>query len=370
MPEAPVTPEVVKWAIDESGMSVENIASRVGAEVSDVEAWMHGASRPTKGQLTKLANTLKRPRVLFFLPEAPTETSLPDGLRRPAGERSVDHSELTFDERLWVRRARHLQEMLERLAERPPHLPAVPRGEDETRRTAEVVREWTGVTWAEQQGWKDARTAFRGWREALERNGIAVLAVPLGKEGVRGFALNSSRAPMVAVNTADGYPARCFTLFHELSHLARRDDTSCASRNGGGTERWCDRVASHALMPRPRLTVVVESAGLEDLDLVQHVADHFKVSLLAAAVALEDTGFVDNAYVRARDAWPYVDRDRGSTGGRGRSTPRARIDEYGAFAVGTIIDALGADRINELDASDYLRLDRTLLPAAREQLSA
>ncbi len=370
MPEAPVTPEVVQWAIDESGMSVENIASRLDVNVSDIQAWMLGTGKPTRGQLTKLADTLKRPRVMFFLPEAPVEKSVPDGLRRPAGERSRERSELTFDERLWVRRARHLQELLARLSERPPRIPAVPQSEQDVRRAAEVLRDWTGMTWEGQRKWKDAAAAFHGWREALEKNGIAVLAVPMGKEGIRGFAVNSGRAPMIAVNTADRHAARCFTLFHELAHLARGDDSSCAERNGGGSERWCDKVAGHVLIPRPHLDALVESAGLKGLDLVQHAADHFSVSLLAAAVALEDGGFVEDAYARAREAWPYVDRDKSNSGGGGRSAPRVRIDEYGAFAVGTIIGALGADRINELDASEYLRLDRTLLPAAQEQLTA
>ena len=119
MPEAPVTPEVVKWAIDESGMSVRELAERLKVEPSAVSAiWANGSSKPSKGQLTKLAEKLKRPRAMFFLPEAPLSSSLPDGLRTAAGVR--DDPALSFDERLLVRRARRLQKLLAGLAGQGP----------------------------------------------------------------------------------------------------------------------------------------------------------------------------------------------------------------------------------------------------------
>ena len=370
MPDAPVTAAVLEWAIEESGMSVENIASRLDVKVSEIQAWMLGTGKPTKGQLTALADTLKRPRVMFFLPEPPAEKSLPDGLRRPAGERAKEHPELTFDERLWVRRARHLQEILNTLAERGPQIPPASK-DDDAEEVALRLRDWAGVTWTAQRRWRDPYTAFRGWRQALEADGLAVLAVPMGSEGVRGFALSSAHAPMIAVNTADGPGARSFTLFHELAHLTQAEESSCAAKNEGGLEGWCDRVASRVIIPRSQLRAHVTASELDEMELVKDVADAFKVSRLAAAVALEDGGYVESAYARAKREWPMLDRDKKDAPPiAGRTSPRVRIAQYGEFAVGTIIDALNSERINELDASDYLRLDRTLLPAAREQLTA
>ncbi len=367
---SPVTPEVVAWAIDESGLSVEKIADKLNVEPAAVSAWATGPEQPTRGQLTKFAETLKRPRAMFFLPEAPTEDSLSPGLRRPAGEPATAQRELTFDERLQVRRARYLQEFLSTLVEDAPTLP-VANPHDDAGDVAVGLKRWTGVSIDRRRSWNDAARAFRGWREAVEANGVAVLALPLGKGGIRGFALPDERAPVIAVNTADIVEARSFTLFHELAHLARAADSACAARNGGGTERWCDLVASHVLIPRAELRTLAAGTALDGLDLVKHAARRFGISRRAAAIALEDIGAVENAYAQVETEWPHIDREKkGGGGGAGRTSPRKRIDEYGELAVGTVLRALDAERINEIDASRRLRLDRTLLPGASELLRA
>ena len=367
---SPVTPEVVAWAIDESGMALDEIARRVKVEPAAVSAWAEGAEKPTRGELTRFAETLKRPRAMFFLPEAPEADSLPDGLRKPAGERVAEQRELTFDERIHVRRARYLQEFLATLVEDAPTLP-VADSHDAPEKVAVGIRRWTDVSVDRRRSWDDAAQAFRGWREAIEANGVTVLALPLGREGVRGFALPDERAPVIAVNTADIVEARGFTLFHELAHLALGADSACAERNGGGLERWCDLVASHVLIPRSELRILATETALNGLDLVKRAANRFGVSRRAAALALEDIGAVENAYALVEVEWPWIDREKkGGGGGTGRSSPRKRIDEYGEFAVGTVLRALDAGRIDELDASRRLRLDRTLLPGASELLRA
>lgn len=362
MAEAPVTPEVVKWAIEESGMSVENIASRLGVESSNVQAWMAADSpRPTKGQLTQLAETLRRPRAMFFLPEPPAESSLPDGLRKPSGQRARGMTELTFDERLWARRAKRLQGFLRSLSSQEVHIPAADKADD-PQHVGERLRTWTGVTAETQREWESPAKAFHGWRDALEAMGVAVLALPLGKEAVQGFALNDDFVPVIGVNTAAIHEARSFTLFHELAHLSLGGDSSCAETSEGGIEAWCESVASAVLIPRAQLRAMTATAGLEGLDLVKRAATHFKASHRAAAIALEDIGAAEDAYAQVLAVWPKFDREkRGGGGGEGRRSPQKCVDEYGSLAVGTVVRAWESRRISELDASDYLHLDRTQL---------
>ena len=317
---SPVTPEVVAWAIDESGMSMEEIARKVEVGAADISAWVEGGGKPTKGQLTRFAETLRRPRAMFFLPEAPKVDSLPHGLRKPAG--ATDQRELIFKERLFVRRARYLQEFVATLVEDAPSLPVANSGDD-AGEVAVRLRRWTGVSVEQRRSWSDAAQSFRGWREAIEARGVTVLALPLGKKSIRGFALRDERAPVIAVNTADIIEARGFTLFHELAHLVLDTDSACSDRNDGGLERWCDRVASRVLIPRSELRTTVAATALDGLDLVKHAANRFGISRRAAAIALEDIGAVENAYARAEAEWPWVDREKkGGGGGTGRSSPR------------------------------------------------
>ncbi len=367
MPEAPVTPEVVKWAIDESGMSVEELAARLRVASTVVAAWANGQDKPTKGQLTQLAEKLKRPRAMFFLPGAPSGRSLPDGLRAAAGVR--DRPSLGFRERLWIRRAQRLQSLVASFVEHDVHVPTADQAES-PQVVAERLRKWLGVNWEIQSEWTNPYQAFRSWREAVEASGVAVLALPMQKEGIRGFALRNPRLPLVAVNTADIHEARCFTLFHELAHLALGSDSSCADRNRGGTERWCDRVASHALIPREQLISASHSSARGDLAVIQRAASRFNVSRRAAALALEEIGAVTNGYRQVEVEWPSVDREkRGGGGGGGRTSPRKCIDEYGGLAVGSVVTALDQGRIDELQVREHLRLDSTQLAEASQLLA-
>ena len=358
---APVTPEVVAWAIDESGLSPDEIAGKLKVAPADVSAWAGGAAQPTRGELTRFAETLKRPRAMFFLPKAPEADSLPAGLRRPAGERARTAQELTFGERLWMRRARYLQEFLRLISDRPCVIPEAHKDED-AGDVGRRLNEWLGVTMENRQEWKNPSQAFRGWRDALEAEGIAVLAFPLGEDSVQGFALTDEYAPMIVVNTASNTGARNFTLFHELAHLSLGSDQSCSRQNKGGTERWCEEVASHVLIPRSQLGIVAKDRGPKSLAFIGRVARHFKVSWSAAAVALESEGYVPGAYAMVDMNRSVYDRKRKGGGGSGRFSPQKCIDENGGLAVRTILTALSSGRINELDASDHLRLDRTLLP--------
>ena len=365
---APVTPEVVAWAIDESGLSPDEIARRVKVTPAAVSAWATGAEKPTKGELTRFAETLKRPRAMFFLPEAPGyRSSLPDGLRKVAGVREQGKQELTFKERLWVRQARRLQRLLASLVDQQPHIPLANRRED-PRDVAERIRRWTGITTETRREWTSPSQAFRSWREALEAEGLVVLALPMGKDSVQGFALAHHHAPVIAVNTAAIYEARIFTLFHELAHLALGGDSSCSEKNNGRLERWCDRVASHVLIPRAQLLAMTETTAYDDLELVKRIARQFKISLRAAAIALEDINKVEKAYQKVEEAWPSADRDKKGGGGIGRTSPKKCIDEYGGFTVATIISALNSGKIDELKVRDYLRLDSTQLAEAGQLL--
>ena len=91
MPRArpPINPEVLKWAIDESGYSARDIAESLDVDDAMLAAWVAGDDGPTRGQFTKLAEKLRRPKSVFFLPSPPEASGLPPALRRPSGGRSA-----------------------------------------------------------------------------------------------------------------------------------------------------------------------------------------------------------------------------------------------------------------------------------------
>lgn len=365
----PINPRVLAWAIDERGLTVDDLARSMNEDPAVVGGWVTGSHQPTKGQWTALASKLKRPRSVFLLPEPP-EPSVPPQMRTAMGSRSHD---LRPDELLQVRRARRLQRYLASLLaeseEAADPIPPVEAGSD-PESVGRLLRQWLRVSVDEQLQWETATTALASWRAALEARGLVVLQLRLGREGMRGFSLLHDAAPIIAVNTAETSEARSFTLMHELAHLASRTEASCAlppARTGSRwqVERWCDRVAAAVLLPDDAVRRVVAAMldgprpPADELGLARRTATKFQSSLRAAAIRLIDVGLADEVlYATVERTYPNRDRDkpRGGTAG-GQPAPERRLSELGYRTTDVFLDALGTRRITERDARELLRLD-------------
>ena len=355
---------VIEWAISESGYSVPDLAAKMtGVKATEplIREWILGQSTPSRGQLTKLAELTHRPKSFFYRTAPPSDSGVPANLRRAQGAESRD---LTPDELLAVRRARRRQQFVEDLIE-GDMVPDLPHASvsDDPERFAASLRSWSGVGANTQRGWNSDREAYLAWKASLESRDVMVMEMSLGKRGIRGFSLPSERLPVVAVNTAVNDAARSFTLWHEIAHLCLDAAASCLNprrKHVPRLERWCDEAASWVLMPRAHLLkILAQNPELEEVELVRAVAKHFRASLRASAITLED---VDDQYSglfeRIDRAFP-TDPDRPSAGGGGGGRPRARLRlaEVGAVGARTISQALAEDKISELAARRVLKLD-------------
>ena len=213
-------------------------------------------------------------------------------------------------------------------------------------------------------GWEGPTESLDAWRDASEGQGVLVMQLQLGKAGLRGFSLADDYAPLVAVNTRENAQARVFTILHELAHLATETATAClegvgTSADADAVERWCEEVASAALLPREALAAEVRARMSQpDFALVEDIAARFKASLRATAVSLIDAGFAPNdLYEEVERNAPLVDFDKGF--GRTRNptrAPKRRLTEVGTRAASTVIEAVSRERLSELEARRYLRL--------------
>ncbi len=364
----PITGPVLRWAIDESGLSDREFAQKIETDPALVEAWIAEQARPTKTQFSHIVRTLRRPSAAFFLPEPPRRVSLPPPLRRSVGARVRDLDPAELREIRWARR---LQRLLAHLraedAARGVPLPQVEL-RTQPQQAAHALRTLLKVTEERQTQWKTPREAFAGWREAVEAAGVAVLLLPLGRTAIRGFALWNDAAPLVAVNTAFIPQARTFTLFHEVAHLLLRQDAAShehvvgdqpPSASGYDVERWCERAAACVLLPESavRGAAPAFAAGDRAFERAQLVARRFKVSVRAAAIRLIELDLAPRELydeVAARSG--ALDRPPKSGGGGGRTAAQTRLAQVGQAAASSIVAAVSADRLSERDARDVLRL--------------
>ena len=225
--EVHITGSVLTWALDESGLTRDEVANKLKVKVSDIKSWEAETARPSRGKLTELAKTLHRQRVIFYLANPPESESIPTDFRKAPG---LGNHELSSKELLKIRESRRLQDMLSWIQqdadEMPIELPNFGIDED-VNLVAQDFRELVGLTPEDQLSWEDESVAFNNWRIGLESLGIFVLQHSFGKKSIRGFAAWDDYAPLVAVNTAYHKTARIYTLFHEIGHLLTRKDASC-----------------------------------------------------------------------------------------------------------------------------------------------
>ena len=366
-----LNPRVLAWAIDESGFTRSEIAGHLDVDETLVSRWLQGNEQPSRGQFTKLAQKIKRPKFVFFLDEVPEDLSLSAYHRMP-GPSGASVS-LNPYERLVVRRARYLQVLLSDLVATSEN-PAV-QFPDLTNTTivgaGTELREWLN-RFRDVDGTSSIGRGmeFAGWRSTVQRAGIFVFALrvrePEGyRTNLRGFALEDQFAPVICVISKDVPRARTFTLFHEIAHLGRRSTSSChvPSPDNENIEQWCDRVANHALIDR---TVLEETIGQGEVNIetVKRVSSRFKVSLRAAALAIQDaTSTNGGLYRRVDTTLPWRDIPA-TSGGGGIPRPEFRINELGSLAVSTVIHAFNQRRIGEAQVRRLLRLDGPDLEAA------
>ena len=365
MVEVPINPAVLRWAIDQSGLSRTEVSDLVGVSQSDLRNWEKGDASPSLTEFRRLADVLHRQAAVFFLAAPPSQAGPKANLRHPP---NASRTELNPIERRYLREMSRTQKVLAWVLEQMRTAKiAIP--EFGTSVSPDVaarnLRNRINVSIETQISWKDSSEAFRRWRDALERMGVFVFLFPMGKESARGMSIWDQRAPAVTLNTAWSVTARIYTLFHELAHLVSRTDSACVGyvnarpvASNLSIERWCEQFAAAFLLPKTHLTLYLQKdvrwkGGRScDLDHAGKVARRYKVSLRAAVLALIEIG----AAQRSLYASVPSSSDEKSGGGRGR--PRTRIeineDRFGSRTRATLLRAMREDLITRADTLTYL----------------
>jgi len=232
------------------------------------------------------------------------------------------------------------------------------------------LRKVLGITADEQLGWNSEWQAWRRWRKAVEASGVAVFQFPkVSLDQVRGVSLFSFPLPAIGINSKESSPAaRCFTLLHELTHVAlalgkeevsalreSRDDSAWLQ-----VERFAEEAASEALVPAGMLSTYLNrmsgSPDEWDITLMRLLAGEFRVTPLAMATRLRAAGILSwGGYNRWKREWnDYL----GTLPKRkGFASPVDKtLGRSGRPFVQLVLEAMDANRITVVQASRYLDL--------------
>ncbi len=324
-----IQPDVVRWARESLGLSVEDVALRLKRSPEEILAWESGAAAPTYVQLEQLAYKIfKRPLAVFFLPAPPPEVAPVREFRTlPAADLRTLHS----DTHLHIRRAQAYQLALKELFDgRNPSAHYLWRElalsvEQPVGQQAVALREALGISLEEQIAWKSDEAALKAWREACEARGIFVFKAPFKQKEISGFCLLDEEFPLIYLNNGTTKTRQTFSLLHEVAHLLfsqsgiskfESDYVRRLPLSERRLEQFCNQLAAEVLIPAEdfaaQLRLLPADAETFPEHLFAQVAGRYGVSREAVLRRLLELGRVRKQfYERQAKRWTSQTKTKG-----------------------------------------------------------
>jgi Zn-dependent peptidase ImmA (M78 family) len=261
-----IRPEVLTWARETAGLSLEDAARAIGLKEARGEsgperlAKIEDKGDPPRPLLLKMAKAYRRPLIVFYLSHPPK-----------AGDRGQDFRTLPGEDRYnpeldaLIRDIKSRQGLVRSVLEDQEAEPVpfvgtttmdLPAGVL-ARRIAENIKFSLNAFRAEKNG----DEAFDYLREQIEAAGVFVLLlgnlgsyhtnIPL--EIFRGFAVADRLAPMIVINDQDARTAWSFTALHEVVHLWLGSTGVSGADVSAQIEQYCNDVAGEILLPEAEI---------------------------------------------------------------------------------------------------------------------
>lgn len=367
MPEraTALTPEVLRWARVTAGLSVSDIASKLGKTPKTINAWETGEEYPTYNQLEILSDRYKRPIAIFFLPEPPVEPPVESEFRTlPEADIEGFHP----DTRWALRDATAFQESLGELTDdKNPSNRLITRDirvtpSTDPARLAQRVRDYLAVSIASQKAFKDTARAMAGWRMEVEAVGVFVFKRSFKQKGISGFCLADAEFPVIVINNSTAFTRQIFTLFHELAHLLlgvssiTSEDKTLLDRltpRDRKLEVVANRFAAEFLLPTSHFPFELFANTRDVRATVERVASDYKVSRELVARRLLDTDLIDaQTYSTWVNEWNKY-KGRGGDGGDYYATQATYL---GPAFLSLAFGQYDAGNINAVQLADHLHI--------------
>ena len=357
--QLPINPALLIWARERAGLSRGEAIQKF----KRLAEWEAGGAAPTYPQLEQLSEAFKVPIAVFFFPEPPNVPSINETFRTlPEAELERLPSRM----RLLIRKAKALQlNLAEMTQSRNPAGRVITR--DLQFRTnvnvgemAESVREYIGVTLAEQSQWAGVEEALKGWRSALLRVGVYVFKDAFRSDDFSGFCLYDDEFPIVYVNNTCAKTRQIFTYFHELAHLIFHTSGIDKVRDGyverlAGDARQievlCNSFASQFLVPEDGFATSLNGRQATE-EIAETLATKFHVSREVIFRRFLDQGkILESEYNAAVERWNAQRQRTRTPGGDPYWT---KLSYLGREYVGLALSQYHQNRIDEGQLADFL----------------
>jgi len=363
-----VEPSVLKWLIESSGWTREEIAKRLKTSTQNIEKMESGEKKPSFRQLEELAIIFKRPIASFLLSKPLTEKPKPKDYRMLPDKTNKFDKKTVFA----MRHARRLQELSRELSVNIRYETKSKTEKlklsDNPENIALKFREKFSLTEEKQRKFKTPYELFNHLRDLLEDQNIYLFQFSMPVEDARGFVFADESPNVIVVNTKDNIEARIFSLMHEFAHILLGEsviDLPDATHTfKDDVEKWCNEFASAFLLPKEmaKATFNENKANLTRKETLKYLSNKYKVSkamLLLNMLKLNYIGRTDYDAILARfkkeDIKPKNEAGKEATGGGIPSEVRC-LSEVGNKFVSLVANNYDRDHITYTDALNYLSI--------------
>lgn len=150
---------------------------------------------------------------------------------------------------------------------------------------AKAIRYYFQIDLKEQLKCTSQRKFYLYLRSCVEKKGVLVQCfkdTPI--EVARGVSIYFAKLPVIGINDNDRYPAKSFSIIHELVHLYKRESAFCNDMTDSSAwkeEVFCNAVAGELLVPRGSLEAIMAKEKMTypySVNSIRHLADKFSVS--------------------------------------------------------------------------------------------
>lgn len=350
-----VNPNILLWAREEAGFSIEEIVEKHAIDKDRYCAWESDGKEIPLGILNKLATSYKRQLAVFLMPEVPPGITKPKDYRNLA---LVDRS-LSKEILLSLRRSSHLQKIANEL-EGESYWKAKLKWLTDIEKMKNQddiinkIRKLLEIDIEKQLNWKSENEAYKNWRLAVEEKlGILIFQFSMPIEELQGFCIIENYPYIIVTNSNHSYTGRIFTLFHELAHIIRHQSGMCIVDNveRKQTEEWaCNSFAGKLLAP---LKTIVPCDDIKDITTYSR---KLKISREVYLRRLYTEGYInDQKYfdilAEIKDTYKNIIKPKGFVPPEVKSKATRGETFYNI-----IFDAISTNKINYTDAANALDL--------------
>lgn len=224
-------------------------------------------------------------------------------------------------------------------------------------------------------------------RRQIESYGIFINCFTgLDVDVVRGIAIFDGGVPIIGINDNDRYPAKSFSIIHELVHIIKHHSVTCnemfSSFSAHQEEVFCNAVAGEVLVPAKALNAYLAANNITDISLtdIETIAKRFNVSKEVITRRLLDTNhFTQDEYdiytneirlnFESERQAQIVARQEGRTSKITKVPSREAVDKYSSAICRVLLYGYGEGYFSKQDVSGLIGIKEKHISAFITEVS-